>query len=56
VHTRKACKGAKIELHSFLALALDGCQWSASHSGHITTREEHFVLIEQETGWALELH
>jgi hypothetical protein len=35
-YTIKTCKGNAVLLHEFLALALDGDEWSASSPGHFS--------------------
>jgi hypothetical protein len=32
--------GVEIQLHPFLILALDGCEWIASCPSHFTVKEE----------------
>jgi len=31
--------GVEVKFQTFFTLALDRCEWSASHPGHFTTRE-----------------
>ena len=44
MHDLKAHGWAKVELHSFLSLAPDGGEWSASRLGRITPGERPDVL------------
>jgi hypothetical protein len=38
-HVMKTYWGVEVYLHAFLISALDGGEWSASHSGRLTPRE-----------------
>jgi hypothetical protein len=49
----KAHCGAEIH-HSFLTWALDKDEYSALRSGCFTTVKQHFLSLEQETGWSSE--
>jgi hypothetical protein len=40
----------KEQLHAFLVLALDVCEWLASHSGYLTLEERNLVPNEKG-GW-----
>jgi len=46
----------EICIHSFLTSVLDGVEWSNTCLCHFTTRDKTPVPIEQEVGWAPELH
>jgi hypothetical protein len=35
----KAYRGENVQIHAFLSSALDGGEWSASHSGCFTPKE-----------------
>jgi len=41
VYDIKVYRGVEVQLHSFLTLALDGGEWSATHPGHFHAREGH---------------
>jgi uncharacterized membrane protein YqiK len=36
VHAMKACRGVELQLYSFLTLALNGIEWSATRPGRFT--------------------
>jgi len=46
LHTMKIYGKAEVQLHSFLTLALDGSEWSASQTSCFTLWEGHVVIIE----------
>jgi len=46
LHTTKIDGKAEVQLHSFLTLALDGSEWSASQTSCFTLWEGHVVIIE----------
>jgi hypothetical protein len=50
----KTHRGTEVQLHEYLTSALDGGEWSASHSGRFTPGEKATVPTEQEAGWAPE--
>jgi hypothetical protein len=50
----KANMGVEVQPHSFLTMALDGGEWSASQPGHFTPSKEPLVATEQEAEWAPE--
>ena len=41
VHAMEACGGVGVQFHSFLTLALDESEWSASQPGHFTLKERN---------------
>ena len=50
----KAYGGVKLELHLFLILPLDRCEWSAVHLCHLLVGKP-LVPIEQDSGQSAEL-
>jgi len=42
---QRCIEGANIKYSALQALALDGCEWSASCLGHYASGKEHFILI-----------
>jgi hypothetical protein len=46
----KACCGVDVQLHEFLTLGLNECEWSASRPDRFTPRKEALEPIEQEDG------
>jgi len=46
LHTIKVHRKAEVQLHTFLTLALDGSEWSASQTSCFTLWEGHVVIIE----------
>ena len=46
VHASKAYMGVEVYLHPFIALALDGGQWSASYCGHFVQSKVSFPHIK----------
>jgi hypothetical protein len=51
----KTYRGVEIQLHTFLTLALDGGEWSASHPSHFTPEKRALVPTIKEAGWNPEL-
>lgn len=47
---RKHTRGAEVQVHSFLTLALEGDEWSTSCPGHVTSGKEPNQL--GGAGWA----
>ena len=37
-------RGLEVQLHPFLTMTVDRCEWSASQPGHVTPRVEHVSL------------
>jgi hypothetical protein len=50
----KADGRQEVQLHAYLTLALDECEWSALCTSHLTLRKEPPVPIGDKTGWASE--
>jgi len=48
----KICEALQIQLHAFLASALDWGQWSASHLGHFNFRVRG-PGTHEVSGWVL---
>jgi len=44
-HSIKTHWGSRVHLHVFLTSALEGCEWWASHTGHLTPWKEPPVPI-----------
>jgi len=42
--------GADVQLHSFLTLALEGCEWSTSCPTHFTTGKEARYPLNRRLG------
>jgi hypothetical protein len=42
----------EVKFHALLTSALDGYEWSASHSSHFVPREETPLPFRQGSGWA----
>jgi len=51
VHPLKHTGGVEMQIQSFLVSALDGGEWSASCSGHLTLgKESWYPLIHSQSG------
>ena len=49
---RRHIMGAEVLLYSFLTLAIDGGEWSASHCGWFAPLKEPFYLLNRRLGGA----
>jgi hypothetical protein len=51
----KTYQEVEVQLHTLIAAALGGGEWSASGLSHFISRKEPLILIVQEAGWVIKL-